>query len=436
MKMWSWVALVLVLSCYSYYCNAQLLEEGSTVTTEILSSDGEITEIEETTVTVEHKTTGDILDVDNGIVSANKAGTLEIDWGGLGPIHGMVDCTAIFGEDTGKCGLSRSSNLTTFQQYVTLPEGFEINQGGQIDWQLNLHHKQNNTTAYFETKGYLDNILQWQTGQINLPDYDTPSLYSGTHDFAGGLDKVFISIGGYNEYYVDNVQYIVHYNSITTTIEHYLEIVQPTIVANEIFSVVDIPVYETPIFDVAEIEIFNEVDDPIVELPEMEIEVVEQEITVAEQIEEIFTETEEVLEETPEMVVETENEEIKTPENELSEEVESVEIETPSEESKSTDEAKNQQENDKPSKQEKANRIMQTFNNIYSEEAQQTQLFLIMALGTDFKTYEQKTYVPQINPYEQYVLEDTLVMEDLYGDYFSVGNSLMFKQMVDSQYNE
>ena len=47
MKMRLWVALVLVLSCYSYYCNAELLEEGTTTSTEIISSDGEITETQE-----------------------------------------------------------------------------------------------------------------------------------------------------------------------------------------------------------------------------------------------------------------------------------------------------------------------------------------------------------------------------------------------------
>ena len=45
-----WVSLVLFLCCFSYQSNSQLLEEGSTTTTEI-ESQGGVEEVTETTVT-------------------------------------------------------------------------------------------------------------------------------------------------------------------------------------------------------------------------------------------------------------------------------------------------------------------------------------------------------------------------------------------------
>ena len=62
------LASSLFFSCYSL-SNAQMLDEGSTVTQEI-EVQGDIREVTETTTTVEHKTTGDILDGDTGIVTS------------------------------------------------------------------------------------------------------------------------------------------------------------------------------------------------------------------------------------------------------------------------------------------------------------------------------------------------------------------------------
>ena len=233
-----------------------MLDEGSTVTQEI-EVQGDIREVTETTTTVEHKTTGDILDGDTGIVTSKYEGDMDIDWGGVGPIHGMVDCTAIFGEDTGKCGKARSSSLTTFQQYVDISQ-FHISDGGALEWELDLANAANNTYGtYFETKGYNDNILQWETGLISLDNDGTAQHYSGEYDFAGDLDKVFISIGGYNDYYMDNVQYTVNYNVVTTTVETWVEIVQPM----QFEDIITYDIIET--FDAAPIEPEADMDMPI-----------------------------------------------------------------------------------------------------------------------------------------------------------------------------
>ena len=234
------LVLVLVVCCscsYSFDTFAQMQDKGSTTETSLETEDlgeGHIDTYTEVTTTIEHATTGDILDITNGVVSANKAGTLEKDWSGIGPISGMVDCTEFFGEDTGKCGLSAGSGLTTFQQYIDLP--FTIDDGGQIAWGLDFHFKQNNTTGYFETKGYNNGVEQWVTNQIALEDTGAPAYYSGTHNFAGGLDRVFISVGGYNQYYVDNVNYTINYNQISTITNTWMEVVQPLIEYNSIMS--------------------------------------------------------------------------------------------------------------------------------------------------------------------------------------------------------
>ena len=210
-----------------------MLEEGDTVTQEIETEhlgEGHIDTITETTVTVEHKTTDDLLHKDTGVVATRYEGDMDQDWGGLGPAS-MPNCNNYFG--TGKCGKGTSNSLTTFDQYVDISD-FHISDGGALDWELQMHHSQANTTGYFQTKGYNDNVLQWDTGQITLENNQTPTTYSGTYDFAGDLDKVFIRIGGAKNYYFDNVAYTVNYNHITTSVETWIEIVQPGLMEDQI----------------------------------------------------------------------------------------------------------------------------------------------------------------------------------------------------------
>ena len=210
-----------------------MLPEGDTVTQEIETEhlgEGHIDTITETTTTVEHKTTGDILHKDTGIVANRYEGDMDLDWGGLGPAS-MPNCNAYFG--TGTCGKGTSNSHTTFDQYVDISQ-FHISDGGALEWELQMHHSQANTTGYFQTKGYNNNVLQWDTGQITLQNNQTPTTYTGTYDFAGDLDKVFIRIGGAKNYFFDNVEYTVNYNHITTSVETWIEIVQPALMEDQI----------------------------------------------------------------------------------------------------------------------------------------------------------------------------------------------------------
>jgi hypothetical protein len=228
---------VLLVSSLFFLCcslsNAQMLPEGDTVTQEIETEhlgEGHIDTITETTTTVEHKTTGDLLHKDTGSVTTRYEGDMDQDWGGIGSAS-MPNCNAHFG--TGKCGKGTSNSHTTFDQYVDISE-FHISEGGALEWELQMYHSQANTTGYFQTKGYNNNVLQWDTGQITLENNQTPTTYTGTHDFAGDLDKVFIRVGGSKNYFFDNVEYIVNYNDITTSIATWIEIVQPGLMEDQI----------------------------------------------------------------------------------------------------------------------------------------------------------------------------------------------------------
>ena len=228
---------VLLVSSLLFLCcslsNAQMLPEGDTVTQEIETEhlgEGHIDTITETTTTVEHKTTGDLLHKDTGSVTTRYEGDMDQDWGGIGSAS-MPNCNAYFG--TGTCGKGTSNSHTTFDQYVDISE-FHISEGGALEWELQMYHSQANTTGYFQTKGYNNNVLQWDTGQITLENNQTPTTYTGTHDFAGDLDKVFIRVGGSKNYFFDNVEYIVNYNEITTSIATWIEIVQPGLMEDQI----------------------------------------------------------------------------------------------------------------------------------------------------------------------------------------------------------
>lgn len=222
---------------YCYYCNAELLEEGTTVTTTI---EGDFT-VEETT-TIENKSTGDVLDSNTGIVGETYEGDFDKDWGGQGPIQGMLDCTQYF--DSGTCGVATGTSLTTFQQTINLDD-FYIEDGGKIDWSLDFYAPLDNVNAYTEAKGYLDGVLQWESGQNSLTYTANPSNYTGSYNFDGGLDRLFIAIGGYNTYYVDNASLTIQYNVITTVINQYLNIIEPTITQNELVAIAPVNTYNS-----------------------------------------------------------------------------------------------------------------------------------------------------------------------------------------------
>ena len=124
---------VLVL-CYGYcsFSLAQMLEPGTTVTSEIVGE-----EVTDTTTVITNETTGNILGPGGtGIVAPRYESDMDQDWGGIGSAS-MPNCNSIFG--TGTCGKGTSNTHTTFQQYVDVSQ-FHIKEGGALAWDLDFYH--------------------------------------------------------------------------------------------------------------------------------------------------------------------------------------------------------------------------------------------------------------------------------------------------------
>jgi hypothetical protein len=231
------LALVAVCYCCFFYCSvarAELLEEGETIVEEIETEhlgEGHIDTVTQTITIIENQTTGDILHADQGLVGNTKEGDMDSDWGGIGPakMHSTCPSQEI---GSGKCAEITGSTLTTFDQYVDI-SNFHITQGGALDWELSMHFYDTEDSAYFQTKGYSNNVLQWDTGEINLQNNNNATTYTGSYDFDNSLDRVFVRVGGVDNTNLatgplfDNVSYTVNYNVITTVVNTWIEIVQP-----------------------------------------------------------------------------------------------------------------------------------------------------------------------------------------------------------------
>ena len=470
-----WVSLVLFLCCFSYQSNSQLLEEGSTTTTEI-ESQGGVEEVTETTVTIEHKHTGDVLDGETGVVTSRYEGDADSDWGGAGSIYSHSACTdsasgfPATGTDgrTSACGHARSNSLTTWRQYIQL-NSFGIEEGGEVNYEFlfafpDSMYQNAGQTAYVQTKGYNDNVLQWDSGQIvidkttftqNPYNYNGNTNWvnnvTGSYDFANALDKVYLEIGGYGEYYWDEFQYNVAYNQITTVIETYLQVVQQEEILNTTIDMLD---------DYEVVEVFT----PEIELPEIQLEfnVVENDMSFDEPI--VMEEIESFDAMTEEIVPNIEIEENLSPINEDTEPVEEVEVSEVATEPGATDEPsspanKEIEENTAQKeveevteektvtvkvdtskkvaekKQEKAKKILNNFESSYDNVAQMTTLAIVNALGPEIKTYEE-IQIQNVSPswYEAEEIYSDVIMQDPLGNYFGVRDSLTFNNMVDMQY--
>ena len=246
-----WVFLVFYLYCFS--SNAQMQDESTTSTstseTEI-QGDLEITTTTTTTTTIENKTTGDILDGDTGVVSSRYEGDMDLDWGGIGSAS-MPNCPSQF-SGGGRCAKGTSNSLTTFQQNINISQ-FHIEEGGALNWNLDGWHSQSNTSMYFELKGYNDNVLLWTDKTdfaYNNHNANTSYNYGGNYDFAGALDKLFVSVGGAKNYYFDNVELLVNYNYITTQIteEIFYQIIQ-TEIDTTATNIINTPIVTTNTID-------------------------------------------------------------------------------------------------------------------------------------------------------------------------------------------
>jgi len=234
------LVLVVCCSCSFSFDTAwgQMQEESTTVTTESVTDiQGDIEKVTTTTTTViiENENTGAILSSEStGIVAEKYEGDMDKDWGGSGSINSHTSCGGKLGEYTGNntCASSRLNSLTTWRQTVNLDQ-FSIDDGGQVRWEMRFGmepsmYNDSSKDAYVELKGYDNGAVQW-TDTYNVDksnfvlnsngNYIAPNGHINNNlDYAGGLDSLYINIGGYGEYMFDSVWFDVYYNDITTTI--------------------------------------------------------------------------------------------------------------------------------------------------------------------------------------------------------------------------
>ena len=483
-------ALVLVAWLSCFFCSnalAQMQEEGDTVTT-VIESQGDVEEVTQTTVTVEHKTTGDILDGDTGIVTSKYEGDADIDWGGAGAIYSHASCTdaasgfPATGTDgrTVACGHAKNNSLTTWAQYVNL-NSFDIEDGGEVNWEFlfafpNSMYTNANRTAFVETKGYYNNQLQWETGQITIDKTtftQNPYNYSGntnwvntvlgSEEFAGQLDKVYINIGGYGTYYWDEFQYDIAYNYVTTVVETWMQVVEQQQALDTTMDLMDdyeiMDTFEQDVMDTTMDDMVNmDVDMPDIDIPDVDV----PETSAGEEmlqdleldmpmmdVEEVAAEIEEMVAEIEDIAVDEPTEEVSSPTNEpeLTEEVveeveptEEIEVaEETSSEEEPKEEVKKVEVEEKPTKQqekkqEKAKEIIENFASNYDAVAQITTLALVNALGPNINTYSNQVIEKAPDWYKTEEIYVDVVMQDPLGNYFGVRDSLVFEQMIGAQY--
>jgi hypothetical protein len=335
-----------------------------------------------------------------------------------------------------------------------------------------------NRTAFVETKGYYNNVLQWETGQITIDKTtftQNPYNYSGntnwvntvlgSQDFAGQLDKVYINIGGYGTYYWDEFQYNIAYNYITTVIETWMQVVEQQQNLDTMMDLMDnyeiMDTFEQNIMDTTMEDMVNmEVDIPDVDIPDVDLPTTEvsssEEMLQDLEIDMPMMDVEEVAAEIEEMVAEIEDigetpseEATSSPidEPESTEEAEEQQVEE-------TDVAKNKVEDSKtktdtkkevaadekkPSKQQekkqqKAKEIIESFASNYDPVAQITTLALVNALGPNITTYSNQVIQPALEWYKTEEIYKNVVMDDPLGNYISVKDSLIFNKMIEQQY--
>jgi len=462
--------LVLVaLSCCSYSFDtwAQMQEEGDTVTT-VIESQGDIEEVTQTTVTIEHKASGDVLDGDTGIVTSKYEGSADKDWGGAGSIYSHSACTdaasgfPATGTDgrTSGCGHARNNSLTTWRQYVNL-NSFGIEEGGEVNYEFlfafpNNMYTNANRTAFVQTKGYNDNTLQWETGLVTIDKTtftQNPNNYNnntnwvntvtGSYDFANQLDKVYIEIGGYGEYYWDEFQYNIAYNYITTVVETWMQVVEQQQALDTTMDLMDnyevMDTFEQNIMDTTMEDMVNmevdipDVDIPDVDLPETEVSSSEEMLQDLE-LDMPMMDVEEVAAEIEEMVAEIEDIAVDEPTEEVSSTIDEPEsTEEPKEEvkeAKAEDKPTKQQEK----KQQKAKEIIESFASNYDPVAQITTLALVNALGPNITTYSNQVIQPALEWYKTEEIYKNVVMDDPLGNYISVKDSLIFNKLIEQQY--
>ena len=325
--------------------------DGHTVTTETTTTT--------TTTTVTNEDSGDVLDGDNGYVSSNKEGDMDIDWGGQGPASmpsgnscynlGTDKCAQITGSGNNTSTMGVSGMGTTFINTVDISE-LDIENGGRTNYTIKVDKRDAQDRIYMHITGR-DGKTNVFSGTDILSESGVASgfqEYSGGFDFSGTITTLIIEVGGRDINLAigplfDDVTVNVLYNVVNTIVTQSITSVEMWIAyggstETDILDIVDnivdhndfieqpsgeieIQPIEEPDMEVSYEIVEMEMEMPVVEIemPEMEMEMPEIEVASVE------TEIEMEMEMEMEVDVETTTEpepEMEEPVNEPETEVE------------------------------------------------------------------------------------------------------------------
>ena len=490
--LWVWLCILVSLSFSSKAVDCstttvglcdetvdQVIVETITETVEI-KPDGILTttttEKEITTTTIENKSSGDILDGNNGYVTSSKEGDMDIDWGGQGPASmpsgsscgqlGTDKCAMITGSGSSTSTMGVENMGTTFIQTVDISD-LNIKYGGQTNYSIKVDKQDAQDSIYMHITGK-DGQTNVFSGTDILSASGTASgykTYESSFDFSGSLKTIIIEIGGRDINLsvgplFDDVRVEVLYNVINTIVTQSIESVEMFVALNidaseEVINVVenifesnepiqtdsgitfepitiDEPTYETVELEIQEIEI-NEIE---VEVAEIEMEI-EAELEMPEPVEE----TPEEMQDEP--VEETNNES----DNDLQEETENKESISEAEENedKSSDmeetEDKDQDNKVEPKenkKEEAAKKIVKKMGDKGKyDSANQTKTLIVMQVLGNSKTFfdSQKQLQDTVGFFTDKTLPDAVINDNDLASYFLfVGSDGLMNEMIESQW--
>ena len=334
----------------------QIIEETSIETIEF-QADGILTTTETTTTTttttVTNESSGDILDVDNGYVNNNKAGSLDIDWGGQGPATmpsgstcgqlGTDKCAMITGGGNSTSNMGVPNMGTTFINTVDISD-LNFTHGGRTNYEIKVYKPDAQDSIYMHITGR-DGKTDVFSGTDILSASGTNSQYgeySGGFDFTGSITSVIIEVGGRDinmavGVMFDDVSVEVLYNVVNTIVEQTITTVEMFVALNpdvpdEVIDVVeDIFESNTPIetdvgFDFEPIEVeeisYESVEIEIAEIEIEEIQVASLNLPEPETVEVTVVDVEAEIEMELEMDLEVEIEETVETQPEIKEQTE------------------------------------------------------------------------------------------------------------------
>ena len=195
-------------------CTPSIIELIETeVLTESSSDSTGITEIETTTVTTTtttttNKSSGDLLDGNNGFVSSGKEGDMDVDWGGQGSASmptgstcgdlGTDKCAQIAGSGSSTSTMGVAGMGTTFIQSIDVQNLNMSDRGGRVNYTIKVHKQDNADSIYMHITGRDGSTTAFAgTDLLSAAGVATGyAEYTGGFDFGGKLTSIIVEIGG------------------------------------------------------------------------------------------------------------------------------------------------------------------------------------------------------------------------------------------------